>query len=623
MTYLSARRPVKTTAIDCEIRGGEYVAQDRADYQTALKVWLAQAEQGDPVAQTYVGEIYEKGLGGEPQYDLAAVWFGRAAAQGHPRARMNLGYLYEQGLGVPRDPVKALNLYREATGLQEDISLDQSDLLRRQREELDTLRKELDTRERQIETLRRQLQETRGEGDRARRDLETSRKEIEAERRALAKARSELKNRKAEAPGAAETGLGPLQQEILRRENALTSRKQESERLNLEVARLDRKVGEYRNRLAELQKRLDVLPGPRIEIIQPRVLNTRGLRMVPLGTGAKKHRVLGMIDAPAGVAGLLVNGKQEQVEPGGLFQAWVPAAPSGSMDVVIVARDSQGKTDTVRFTIHTRGTAPRKASGRREDGQGSFGRYHALLIGNDNYQKLPKLGSAVNDVQAIAALLRDHYGFEVRVLTDATRGEILSALDDYRKNLTEEDSLLVYYAGHGELDAKNKRGYWLPVDADPENYVNAIANYSVTDILNNMAARHTLIIADTCYAGILTGSIIARPVSVEDGVLRQDRLARISEGRSRTVMSSGNLMPVLDTAIGGHSVFAGALLDVLGSNEEVMEGSRLHDRMKTIVSHISRKLGLEQTPRYAANLHAGHVSGDFLFIPVENRKRHP
>jgi TPR repeat protein len=62
-TYLSARRAIKTTGRDCEIRGGEYVAYDRANYATALKVWLPLAEGGDLAAQNNVGEIYEKGLG--------------------------------------------------------------------------------------------------------------------------------------------------------------------------------------------------------------------------------------------------------------------------------------------------------------------------------------------------------------------------------------------------------------------------------------------------------------------------------------------------------------------------------------------------------------------------------
>jgi hypothetical protein len=48
VTFVGRRRAEKTTARDCEIRGGEYVAFDRADYRTALKVWTDAAEQGDP-----------------------------------------------------------------------------------------------------------------------------------------------------------------------------------------------------------------------------------------------------------------------------------------------------------------------------------------------------------------------------------------------------------------------------------------------------------------------------------------------------------------------------------------------------------------------------------------------
>src|SRR5215831_7268388 len=103
MTFLTARRPIKTSAQDCEIKGGEYVAYDRADYRTALNVWLPQAQEGDKKAQTYVGEIFEKGLGVQPDYALAVEWYRKAAEQGYTRAQINLGYLYEKGLGVPKD----------------------------------------------------------------------------------------------------------------------------------------------------------------------------------------------------------------------------------------------------------------------------------------------------------------------------------------------------------------------------------------------------------------------------------------------------------------------------------------------------------------------------------------
>ena len=92
-TFLSPRRPTRTTAADCRIRGGEYVAYDRADLSSALRVWMSAAEEGDADAQNTVGEIFEQGLGGEPNYEAAAVWYQKAADQGNKRALLNLGTL--------------------------------------------------------------------------------------------------------------------------------------------------------------------------------------------------------------------------------------------------------------------------------------------------------------------------------------------------------------------------------------------------------------------------------------------------------------------------------------------------------------------------------------------------
>src|SRR5690606_12119241 len=109
--YQTPRRPTRTTAADCAARGGEYLLYDRADYRSALNVWMETAQSGDPEAQTIVGEIYERGLGAEPNYEAAAEWYRRAAEQGYARAQFNLGTLYEQGLGVPADRLEALNWY--------------------------------------------------------------------------------------------------------------------------------------------------------------------------------------------------------------------------------------------------------------------------------------------------------------------------------------------------------------------------------------------------------------------------------------------------------------------------------------------------------------------------------
>ena len=119
VTYVTQRRPIRTTAEDCAILGGEYVALDRADYGMALKVWMNAAEGGDPDAQYYVAVLYEKGAEGQPNFSQAASWYQKAAERGISRAAVNLGRLYEQGLGVEKIEDTARSWYSKASGLRE------------------------------------------------------------------------------------------------------------------------------------------------------------------------------------------------------------------------------------------------------------------------------------------------------------------------------------------------------------------------------------------------------------------------------------------------------------------------------------------------------------------------
>ena len=168
MTYIERRKPTETTAVDCEIRGGEYTAYDRANYQEALAVWKQAAQNGDPKAQTYVGEILEKRLG-QPDYKKAAHWYSMAAEQGYKRGMRNLAYLYEKGLGVERNLPKALNLWRQASGLKDDLVF-KTDLLAvrsASNARIAALTQQLDRRNQDAAILQRRLENQRAELDRA------------------------------------------------------------------------------------------------------------------------------------------------------------------------------------------------------------------------------------------------------------------------------------------------------------------------------------------------------------------------------------------------------------------------------------------------------------------------
>jgi hypothetical protein len=234
-----------------------------------------------------------------------------------------------------------------------------------------------------------------------------------------------------------------------------------------------------------------------------------------------------------------------------------------------------------------------------------FGNYRALVIGNNSYANLQKLKTAVNDARKLANILKEMYGFTVELVLNGTRRQILFSLDRYRHKLTRNDNFLIYYAGHGYFDKDVNRGYWLPINADTDTSAEWISNADITDKLKVIKAKHIMIIADSCYSGTLTRGI--KVVSKDS-----DYLSRMVTKKARTVLTSGGLEPVLDSAGGQHSVFARALLEALGNNTGVMDGTALFSIIRRPVM-----LNANQTPQYSDIRFSGHEGGEFLFVPMK------
>jgi hypothetical protein len=360
------------------------------------------------------------------------------------------------------------------------------------------------------------------------------------------------------------------------------------------------------------------LPGPTLQIVEPDVPPADDGYVVPAGSGGDERTVAGHVDAPAGLQSLTVNGKSSKVGEDGIFQEKV-ALRGVPTNVTIVATDAQGKRAQRSFQIDPKASAASRAAdapAAAEPPRGiSFGRYHALVIGESEYVELPKLRSSVVDARAVAEVLTQKYGFETTTLFDATRYQILTTLNQLRETLGEQDNLLIYYAGHGEYDEVNQRGQWLPIDAQQSNDANWISNVALTDIMKAMHARHVMVIADSCYSGALTRAAVARLDTSATDAARAEWLRTMVQKRSRTALTSGGLQPVLDSGGGAHSVFAATLLEVLRSNEGVIEGQRLFQEIAARTAWSALFEAVDQVPEYAPIQFAGHEAGDFFFIP--------
>ena len=585
-SFMSARRPIRTTQADCQIRGGEYVAYDRANYQTALKVWLEAAMSGSAEAQNAVGEIYAKGLGTEPDYGMAFQWFRKAADQGDRRAMINLGWLYEAGLGVDRDPAKAVNLYRQGAGIEDELLYGS------------VVETQLAERDARIEGLEQDVAREQATSAALRARVEALNAQVAERRRALESVRAELSEtrRKLEAAKAAED---PALERLL--ENTLLE--QESQ------------IGRQRNLIASLERQAAQGGGlaARLEMIDPPLVAMRG-RPAAMVRGAPGERTItGRVAGVERLGSVTVNGVDVPVNEGGVFQARVEAVAAGT-PVTVQATKADGATATLAFTLMTAGESGQALS--VAEVPETLGRDYAVIIGNDRYGNgsYPDLRSAARDATAVARMLEQRYGFEARLLLNATRLETLSALDALRKTLGENDNLLIYYAGHGEL-AGGGEGAWVPVDGlagRPESW---ISNRALSEVLDTLPARRILVVADSCYSGTMTrASVPVADASLDASDMRR-WLREATAGRSRLALTSGGVQPVPDTGPSGHSFFARACLNVLEDNRGLLEATRLYNEVTATLALATLDTPLVQDPQFAPIRFAGHESGTFVLRP--------
>jgi len=635
--YLTPRRPIKTTAGDCEIRGGEYVAYDRADYRTAMNVWLPLATEGDPDAQNHVGEIFEKGLGTVADYQSAFLWYRKAAEQNYKPAQINLGYMYEKGLGVDKDVVKALNLYRQASGLDTDQlefassieALNNDAQLAKQ--QLALAQAELSTRTREVEALRNKLKKTEIL-------LSQHKKSISSASQEIKDLHHQLKQKKSLGASsndpqvisiqkkldARQVNLDQYQLELTQLESSLKKQQKElhgeAELVNRKQRTLDDALAASGNSVSNFSSK----EAPSIEIIDPAMVLTRSEPVVRLRSVAKHRIIFGKINAPAGLKSFTVNKKTQRTDRNGMFRVSIPLENQAT-PVKMLVTDKLGQETTFNFSL----IPPLRKTAKNESnidftnipGGGSavdFGDYYAVIIGNNNYKNFTNLETAVSDARQIDKILREKYGFKTTLLINADRYTILSNLNQLRETLTKKDNLLIYYAGHGELDRINRHGYWLPVDSEPDSTANWISNTAISDILNIMPAKHVLVVADSCYSGSMSRSAQAR---LDSGMSLKARLKWVklmSTTRARIALTSGGEKPVLDSGGGDHSVFAKAFFDTLEDNKSIIEGYQIYLNIVDNVQETAAKYNIEQIPEYAPIKHGGGL-GEFFFVPLSAR----
>ncbi len=247
----------------------------------------------------------------------------------------------------------------------------------------------------------------------------------------------------------------------------------------------------------------------------------------------------------------------------------------------------------------------------------SGGFYRALIIGNNVYHdpsgQWPHLKTAVSDARSLSQVLKSQYGFsDISLLENATRRDVLKAMEALANRALPNDNILVYYAGHGFIDDEKQRGFWVPVDANGLDNTTFLRNSTIRDELNLIASRakHTLLISDSCFSGSLLRPVSRGLSQVSDS---EKYFKKVSSKKSVQIMAAGGIEYVDDNfQSSGHSPFTYFLLNELKNNDrELITLSELSQNVTRVVAN-----NVEQVPQSGVLQGAGDELGEFIFIKL-------
>ncbi len=234
----------------------------------------------------------------------------------------------------------------------------------------------------------------------------------------------------------------------------------------------------------------------------------------------------------------------------------------------------------------------------------------AVIVGNRDYQneRVPAVAYAHRDAEAFRRYVVDVLGFDpnrVFDVRDATQAEMFTWFgnrDSHEGRLwrflhpRHGSDVVVFYSGHGVPGLKDRRGYLLPSDADPDTP--EINGYPIDLLYANLGAsleaKTARVFLDACFSGDSDRGMLIRSASP---VFVQAALPEAS-AEKLTVLSaaSGSEVASWDEEA-GHGMFTHHLLDALYGEADLDGDGR--------VTAVEAKTYLDDTMTIAARVEFG------------------
>lgn len=345
----------------------------------------------------------------------------------------------------------------------------------------------------------------------------------------------------------------------------------------------------------------DLYP-PVITLINPKT--TRGMKPVSQMTGIF---INGFVKDESPLMWIKINGENISFDENGNFSKnWF--LNIGRNTIKILACDIYLNSAEISFDVDKEIERKKILAGVNnitpESGNGAPQRY-AIIIGIGNYKdsKIPPLQYTVADAQGIYYVLTsEKHGFflkeNVKILIneEASTPNIKKTFRTWlKKKARENDSVIVYFAGHGANEAGSS--YWVTYDSDIEDlYGTAISNDSISKMLNSIESKTLIAFLDSCYSA----ATINRGWHTRSLIEKDPFEGFKGEGRVVITSSNGKQLS-LEIQKYGHGVFTYFLIQgLIGKADQDLDGyitlDEIWDHVKSNVLNTAKQFGIHQTP---------------------------
>jgi hypothetical protein len=249
----------------------------------------------------------------------------------------------------------------------------------------------------------------------------------------------------------------------------------------------------------------------------------------------------------------------------------------------------------------------------------------AVIVGNRNYKGMANVDFAERDANAMRKFVLEqlHYRegniIDLRNTSQAELRTTFGTASTHKGKLydyvrPQKSDVIVFYSGHGVPGLRDKRGYLLPVDGEPNRA--ELSGYPLEVLLTNLSkvpARSMKVFIDACFSGDSPKGMLVRATSGLSVEIRQPK--SVDNKMVVITASKGDQFASWDEDA-KHGLFTKYLLEALGGHADKEEFGGNADGKVTlgeVKDYLDEEMTYQARRRFSRDQHAT-VSGDLKTV---------